>query len=68
MNTAAFSDGMSLDFYPMAGGVARGRAIIEAVDPMTSTLWFSSPLPSGIGVGDYLLNSDFIAEIQGEVA
>lgn len=52
----AFTDNQVVQFFAAEGGSARtGTAMISINDPVTSTLWFSTALPSGTAVGDYIM-------------
>lgn len=54
----AFTDNQVVQFFPSEGGTSRGTATISINDPVTSTLWFSTVLPSTGGataVGDYVM-------------
>jgi hypothetical protein len=54
----AFTDNQILAVFPSEGGTTRGNATVSYNDPVTSTLWFSTVLPSTGGataVGDYLM-------------
>ncbi len=54
----AFTDNQVVQFFPAEGGTSRGTATISINDPVTSTLWFSTVLPSTGGataVGDYIM-------------
>jgi hypothetical protein len=54
----AFTDNQVVQIFPSEGGTARGTATISIVDPATSTLWFSTVLPSTGGAtttGDYIM-------------
>jgi hypothetical protein len=51
----AFTDNQVVQIFPSEGGAARGSATISINDPATSTLWFSTTLPAGTVVGDYIM-------------
>lgn len=54
----AFTDNQVVQIFPTEGGTSRGTATISINDPVTSTLWFSTVLPSTGGataVGDYIM-------------
>lgn len=54
----AFTDNQVVEIYPSEGGASRGTATISYNDPVTSTLYFSTVLPSTGGataVGDYIM-------------
>ncbi len=54
----AFTDNQVVQIFPSEGGTARGTATISFNDPVTSTLYFSTVLPSTGGataVGDYIM-------------
>jgi hypothetical protein len=52
----AFTDNQVVQFFAAEGGSPRsGTATISINDPVTSTLWFSTALPSGTAVGDYIM-------------
>jgi hypothetical protein len=54
----AFTDNQVIEVFPTEGGTSRGTATISINDPVTSTLWFSTVLPSTGGataVGDFLM-------------
>jgi hypothetical protein len=54
----AFTDNQVVQIFPSEGGTTRGPATISINDPVTSTLWFSTVLPSTGGataVGDYIM-------------
>jgi hypothetical protein len=52
----AFTDNQVVQFFAAEGGSARtGTATISINDPVTSTLWFSTALPSGTAVGDFIM-------------
>jgi hypothetical protein len=54
----AFTDNQIVQFFPSEGGTSRGTATISVIQPETSTLWFSTVLPSTGGataVGDYIM-------------
>lgn len=52
----AFTDNQIVQFFAAEGGSARtGTATISINDAVTSTLWFSTALPSGTAVGDYIM-------------
>lgn len=52
----AFTDNQIVQFFAAEGGAARtGTATISINDPVTSTLWFSTALPSGTAVGDFIM-------------
>lgn len=57
MNSAArFTDQQVLLVFPSEGGSPRtGTATVSFTDPVTQTLYFSTALPSGTVVGDYLM-------------
>jgi hypothetical protein len=57
---AAFVDQQSIQIFPSEGGTARTPAtsagtVISYVDVVGQTLWFSTALPSGTVVGDYIM-------------
>lgn len=54
----AFTDNQVIQVFPSEGGSTRGTATISVNDPATSTLFFSTVLPSTGGAtatGDYLM-------------
>lgn len=52
----AFTDNQVVQFFAAEGGSARpGTATISINDPVTSALFFSTALPSGTAVGDYIM-------------
>lgn len=54
----AFTDNQVVQIFPTEGGTSRGTATVSINDPVTSTLWFSTVLPSTGGataVGDYIM-------------
>jgi hypothetical protein len=54
----AFTDNQVVQIFPSEGGTSRGMATISINDPVTSTLWFSTVLPSTGGAtatGDYIM-------------
>jgi hypothetical protein len=51
----AFTDNQVVQIFPAEGGTARGSATISVNDPVTSTLYFSTALPTGTQVGDYIM-------------
>jgi len=52
----AFTDNQVVQFFAAEGGSARtGTATISINDPVTSTLFFSTVLPSGTAAGDYIM-------------
>ncbi len=52
----AFTDNQVVQFFAAEGGASRtGTATISINDPVTSTLWFSTALPSGTSAGDYIM-------------
>lgn len=54
----AFTDNQVIQVFPSEGGTSRGTATISVNQPDTSTLWFSTALPSTGGAtqtGDYLM-------------
>lgn len=54
----AFTDNQVVSIFPSEGGSTRGPATISINDPATSTLYFSTVLPSTGGataVGDYIM-------------
>lgn len=54
----AFTDNQVVQIFPSEGGTSRGTATISINDAVTSTLWFSTVLPSTGGatqVGDYIM-------------
>jgi len=54
----AFTDNQVVQIFPTEGGTSRGSATISINDPATSTLWFSTVLPSTGGAtttGDYIM-------------
>jgi len=51
----AFTDNQIVQIFPSEGGTARGSATISINDPVTSTLWFSTALPAGTVVGDFIM-------------
>ena len=53
----AFTDNQIIQIFPSEGGTARGVATISVNQPETSTLWFSTALPAGTAVGDYIMIS-----------
>ena len=56
MNVAfAFTDQQQVTVFPSEGGSARGSATISTVDPVSQTLYFSTPLPAGTAVNDFLM-------------
>lgn len=56
LNAAArFTDQQVVQIFPSEGGTARGTATISFVDPVVQGLYFSTALPSGTVVGDYIM-------------
>jgi hypothetical protein len=54
----AFTDNQVVQIFPSEGGSTRGNATISINDPVTSTLFFSTVLPSTGGAtaaGDYIM-------------
>lgn len=54
----AFTDNQIVQIFPSEGGTARGVATISVVDPATSTIFFSTALPSTGGAtatGDFIM-------------
>ena len=54
----AFTDNQVVQIFPSEGGTARGVATISVNQPETSTIWFSTVLPSVGGAtqaGDYIM-------------
>lgn len=51
----AFTDNQIVQIFPSEGGSTRGSATISVNAPETSTLWFSTALPSGTTTGDYIM-------------
>lgn len=49
------TDNAILQFFPAEGGSSRGSATVSVNDPVTGTIWFSTDLPSGTAVGDYIV-------------
>lgn len=53
---AAFVDQQVVQFFAAEGGSPRsGTATISYVDVVNQTLWFSTALPSGTAVGDFIM-------------
>ena len=56
MNVAfVFSDQQVVQVFSAIGGTNRGTATISTVDPVSNTIYFSTPLPSGTTQGDLLV-------------
>jgi len=58
LRAMAFTDNQIVQFFPAEGGTARGTATVSVNDPASSTLFFSTVLPSTGGataVGDYIM-------------
>lgn len=52
----ALTDNQVVQFFPSIGGSARsGTATVSVVDPVTSTVYFSTALPTGTATGDYIM-------------
>lgn len=52
----ALTDNQVVQFFPSIGGTARtGTATVSVVDPATSTVYFSTALPTGTTTGDYIM-------------
>lgn len=54
----AFTDNQVVQIFPTEGGTSRGNATVSYNDPVTSTLWFSTVLPSTGGAtaaGDFIM-------------
>lgn len=48
-NPNAFYDSQTIEWFDPQGGLKKGTAVIEAVDPMTNTIWFASPVSAKVG-------------------
>jgi len=51
----AFTDNQVVQFFNSEGGSSLGTATISVNSPEVSTLWFSTVLPGGVGVGTYIM-------------
>jgi hypothetical protein len=50
----SFQDQQVVDFYTSEGGTLLGSATISYADGPTNTLFFSTALPGGVGIGTYI--------------
>ncbi len=51
-------EGDEVGVYDTRGGRARGTAVVDYVDVANKTIWFTSALPEGTKVGDFLVRKD----------
>ena len=49
------TDNQLLQFASAEGTLRSGTATVSVNDPVTATIWFSTALPSGTAVGDYIV-------------
>jgi hypothetical protein len=54
-NPNQFQDQQVIQIFSGIGGTNRGQATISYVDAPNATLWFSTNLPGGTVVGDYIM-------------
>lgn len=56
MNVAfAFTDQQQVSVFSSEGGTNRGSATISTIDPVSQTIYFSTPLPVGTQTTDFLM-------------
>jgi hypothetical protein len=70
-NANQFQDQQVIQVFPSEGGVARitpATATVSYVDGATNTVYFSTALPTGTVVGDYLMVAGASGAVGGSIA